>query len=227
MHYDPYPFGPVAIIPASAMRDNRDFLRPHRDQNIPINAAYYLTPQRPAPPPPSVYPTHIPRVTPPYYPREPSVIMVPGTPSTYRRSMSAPAPPNRTRSRAYRRSYTADIFAEPPPPARDPRATPLPVRSFSGPVKYPEPMYRKRQFYKKTRGGNFVPAESYEMRSPWTFAQTSSRRSFVAPGLRRTYAPTYTTYPPSSVYRQRRRGYSDGFNYSSLWRIALKVAQLV
>lgn len=280
------PYGPVKIIPASAMRDSRlHFQTPPVDpfQPVPINAAYYMSGG-------SYNPAYVsgfgggggPTSGPyganafvdsgglypgasygaptygggpygadqftsgpiggaaPYSQRPPSPVR------PYRRSRTAPA-----------RTYTRKVY---PPRLRvrgysadhvfDNRY----YRSFSGPVKKPVPMYRKRREpartyrYQETEFGTATvvdqaPPPSMGPNYAFGFSQhgTLNRRYFYGGGpgyveqstIRRAgggaprpyYTPSYTTYPPSTMHPRVVRRPQD--KYPTWWRVILKIAQLV
>lgn len=85
------------------------------------------------------------------------------------------------------------------------------VKSFSGPIKYPEPLYKKHR-HSRSRSDVII---------------TSGASSIVAatpPQRRRYFYPaSYTTYPPSTTVSKR----LDGSGYNIFARVALKIAQLV
>lgn len=227
MNYRQSPFGPVAIIPATALRNNRTLLRqldssPSWKQqhatggareDIPINLAYYLKPPRrttstpPLPLAPSASATLRRRETNMYYP----------TPSYL-----APSSPRVYRTRSY---TTTSIFNEP-----NGRTTPTHLKAVSGPVKYPEPLYRKRA-YSRSRSADWM--SSTVAPSGWTPAPSTIHSPAMvtdspmrALGRRpyQHYPASYVTYPPSTFYGGTGK---ESLIDNIFVRLALKIAQLV
>uniref|UniRef100_A0A914VDA7 MARVEL domain-containing protein n=1 Tax=Plectus sambesii TaxID=2011161 RepID=A0A914VDA7_9BILA len=275
------PYGPVKIIPASAMRDNRlHFQAPPADPfaPAPINAAYYMSSGSYNPgfvssfggggvgqtggpyganayvDTAGVYPggSYGPQYGPygggggdvftsgpinaPYSTRPPSPVRT----QPYRRSRTAPARtftrkvyPTRVRLRGYSADHAFDSRY---------------YRSFSGPVKKPLPMYRKRREpartyrYQETEFGAGTVGDAAPSLANFGFGfsqhGTLNRRYFYGGGpgygeqstLRRAsaprqyYSPSYTTYPPSTMHPRVRRPQDK---YPTWWRVILKIAQLV
>lgn len=270
------PYGPVKIIPASAMRDSRlHFQATPADPfaPVPINAAYYMSSggYNPGYVPSSfgaaaqtsgpyganayvdsggVYPGG--SYGAPYGPYGVDAFSQPSINTPYR-------PPSPVRTQPYRRSRTAPArtFARKVYPTRvRPRGYSADhvfdtryYRSFSGPVKKPLPMYRKRReptrtyrSYQETEFGAATVVDAAPSLANFGFGYsqhgTLNRRYFYGGGpgyveqstLRRAapprpyYAPSYTTYPPSTMHPRVRRPQDK---YPTWWRVILKIAQLV
>ncbi|KAK5984869.1 MARVEL domain-containing protein, partial [Trichostrongylus colubriformis] len=101
-------------------------------------------------------------------------------------------------------------------------------KAVSGPMKKPSPAYRKTRDpytyrlpqYQETDFGGAPYDYSSQFHRPYTNeAPTTLRR------LRPFYAPSYTTYPPSTMFRTDKK--LDTKRYPLFARIAVKVAQLI
>ncbi|KJH50000.1 hypothetical protein DICVIV_03873 [Dictyocaulus viviparus] len=155
----------------------------------------------------------------------------PGASGAYRPyPQPQPSPPRRSRTTSSRlfqpsvrtnatpsrklRGISADIY--------DKRQ----FKSFSGPLKKPSPIYRRCREphayrlgpYQETEfGGAPVDYSSHIGRS--NEAPTTLRR------LRPFYAPSYATYPPSTMLRTEKK--LDARKYPIFARVTMKIAQLI
>ncbi|CAJ0919075.1 unnamed protein product, partial [Mesorhabditis belari] len=162
--------------------------------------------------------------------------------STAYRPYPQPSPPNRrSRTAPARNRPTA-----PPPPlptyptmqrTMKPRgysADPLERSRFaySGPFKRPQPLYRKRR---DPRGGGYFQETDFGAGAPIDYGMGFQRPVYppyleqgVPTTMRRIrpyYAPSYTTYPPSTMHRPKRKHKPE--KYPIIFRAVLKAAQLI
>lgn len=207
--------GPVTIIPATAMRNNRNRLfgdaQPH---DLPLNAAYYITPEMapPEPPPPTVRYSSRPR-----YVLQPRRVV-------YRRTRTAPARAYNIRyvgGPHYRlRSKSANYFFDP----RD-------YSQFSGPAKHPLPLYRTPKLPRVYPADNELKYRSSG--PPGTVSQQSNQAyyrygSWNPRTVSHAWYPaqTYASYPNSNFPLQRPAKRPPD-KYPVVWRFCIKLAQLV
>ncbi|CAJ0577559.1 unnamed protein product, partial [Mesorhabditis spiculigera] len=101
--------------------------------------------------------------------------------------------------------------------------------AYSGPFKRPQPLYRKRRdgrmgYFQETDFGGAPVDYGMGFHRP-VYPPYMDQGAPTMRRIRPYYAPSYTTYPPSTMHRPKRKHHPD--KYPIIFRAVLKVAQLI